>query len=320
MDKIINVKEIVARLKEGLKKRVENIKLEAEITPKLAVILANDSAASKLYVKKKSQLCDELGIEQETYEIGNDVEEEEVLNLIEKLNQDDSVDGILVQMPLYKHLNVEEVLLAIDPSKDVDALHPYNIGRCVAGYKVVKPCTAKGVITILDELKEPIEGKNVVIVGRSILVGKPLSYMFLERNATVTVCHSKTVDIGDMTRKADILVVATGVPSLIKEDMVKQGAIVIDVGINKLANGKIVGDVDIDNVLKRVRLITPVPGGVGLTTVLSLMQNLVELTEENYGVKYIPFEQVEEKKTVKQKVKDIPKNLKKYVVGKKKNI
>lgn len=283
MDKIIDVKQIVADIKETILKRVDYLKSE-EIVPKLAVILANDDEASKLYVSKKDQLCKELGVEQITYTYDSNVNQDDILNKIDELNDDDTINAILVQMPLFKHLDAEEIIMAINPDKDVDGFHPNNLGKIVAGYKVTYPATPKGIIKILDSIGETIEGKRAVIVGRSIIVGKPVAHMLMNRGATITICHRKTVDLGDATRKADILVVATGVPKLITESMVKQGAIVIDVGVNRV-DGKVVGDVDFDGVLKRAKYITKVPGGVGLTTVVCMVENVVELTERQNNIK-----------------------------------
>ena len=321
MDKIIDVKKIIKDKKENLKKRVENIKIEEETITKVAVVVLNDDEKTKIFVEKKAELCEEIGIEQETHFLNNDVTQEEVEVLIEKLNKDDSIYGIILQLPAYKGLDIEETILAIDPEKDVEGLHPYNLGKLVSNTSSIKPCTPKGILTILESQGVEIEGKNVTIVGRSLLVGKPLAHILMQKNATVTVCHTKTKDLGSMTRTADILVVATGIPNLITEEMVKEGAIVIDVGINKLENGKVVGDVELDSVLKRCGMITPVPGGVGLTTVLSLVENIVEITENKLGIKYIEYAVKEDKESKKSKIRAIPSRLKGYFKNKKiKNI
>ncbi|MDO4283252.1 MAG: bifunctional 5,10-methylenetetrahydrofolate dehydrogenase/5,10-methenyltetrahydrofolate cyclohydrolase [Clostridia bacterium] len=277
MGEIVNVKEIVESKKVELKRRIENLK-EKRIFPKLALILANDDKASRVYVGNKRKLCHELGVLEEEYTFDENVVEEELINVIKKLNKDDSVDGILVQLPLYNHLNESKILDCISPNKDVDGFHPLNLGKLMIGEKTTVSCTPKGVMTILESLNVNLSGKDAVIVGRSRIVGKPMAQLLLSKNATVTTCHSKTKDLKEYTKKADILVVAVGVPHLIKKDMVKEGAIVLDVGINRI-DGKLQGDVDTQDVLEKVEYITSVPGGVGLTTVISLMENLIEIAE-----------------------------------------
>jgi len=202
------------------------------------------------------------------------------LELIEKLNNDKTVHGILVQLPIYNHLDTSEILEAISPSKDVDGFHPVNIGKIMQGTGGIAPCTPKGVMTILEELGIEIEGKKATVVGRSIIVGRPMGALLLNKGATITTCHSKTTNLKEHTKNADILVVAVGKPHLVTEEMVKEGAIVIDVGINRV-DGKLIGDVDTENVAKKAKYITPVPGGVGLTTVYTLMENVVELAEKS---------------------------------------
>ena len=204
----------------------------------------------------------------------------EVINIIDRLNSDDSVHGILVQLPVFKHLDERKILERIDPSKDVDGFHPMNLGSLVMGNNRIVACTPKGIMMILKETGVDLTGKTAVVVGRSVIVGKPISQLLLNANATVITCHSKTVDLKKYTKMADILVVAAGVPHLVTEDMVKKGSIVIDVGINRI-DGKIVGDVDTENVKKVAKYITPVPGGVGITTVVSLLGNLIEMAENN---------------------------------------
>ncbi len=277
MGEIINVKEIVSRKKENLKLEIEELKSKG-IIPKLVVILANNEDASRVYVSKKRKLCKELGILEEEYIFDETVKEQEIEDLLEKLNNDILVHGILVQLPLFKHLDSKKILETISPKKDVDGFHPVNIGKLMQGTGSIVPCTPKGIMTILNEVQPNIEGKEAVVVGRSLIVGRPMSALFLNKGATVTTCHSKTKNLKDHTSKADILVVATGVAHLITEDMVKEGSIVIDVGINRL-DGKLIGDVDTENVVKRAKYVTPVPGGVGLTTVYTLMENLVELAK-----------------------------------------
>lgn len=283
MGEKINVKDIVKRKKEELKQKVESLK-ERGIQPKLAVILASEDEASKIYVGKKRKMCDELGIEQVEYIFDKSVTTEKIVDTVKKLNSDKTVNGILVQLPLFKHIDMDKVLDTISDKKDVDGFHPLTLGKLFIGEKeTFIPCTPKGIMTILDDIKTEYEGKHAVIVGRSRIVGKPISQLLLKRGATVTVCHSKTKDISIYTKQADILVAAVGKPHIITEDMIKPGAIVIDVGINRV-DGKILGDVDTENALKVCSKITPVPGGVGLTTVLSLLENVVQAVQEQNNI------------------------------------
>lgn len=279
MGEKINVKDIVKRKKEELKQRVEFLKKEG-IQPKLAVILASEDEASKIYVGKKRKMCDELGIEQVEYIFDRNITTENIVDIVEKLNKDRSVNGILVQLPLFKHIDMDKVLDTISDKKDVDGFHPLTLGKLFIGEKeTFISCTPKGIMTILDDIGTDYEGKHAVIVGRSRIVGKPISQLLLKRGATVTVCHSKTKDISVFTKQADILVAAVGRPHIITKDMIKPGAIVIDVGINRV-DGKILGDVDTEKALEVCSKITPVPGGVGLTTVLSLLENVVQAAQE----------------------------------------
>lgn len=279
MGEKINVKDIVKRKKEELKQKVESLKKRG-IQPKLAVILASEDEASKIYVGKKRKMCDELGIEQVEYIFDKSVTTEKIVDTVKKLNSDKTVNGILVQLPLFKHIDMDKVLDTISDKKDVDGFHPLTLGKLFIGEKeTFIPCTPKGIMTILDDIGTDYEGKHAVIVGRSRIVGKPISQLLLKRGATVTVCHSKTKDISVFTKQADILVAAVGRPHIITKDMIKPGAIVIDVGINRV-DGKILGDVDTENALEVCSKITPVPGGVGLTTVLSLLENVVQAAQE----------------------------------------
>lgn len=283
MGEKINVKEIVTRKKEELKDRVNSLK-KMGIQPKLSVILASEDEASKIYVGKKRKMCEELGIEQDEHILDESVTTDEVVDIINTLNKDKSVNGILVQLPLFKHLDMDRVLDTISEKKDVDGFHPLTLGKLFIGEKeTFISCTPKGIMTILDDIGVECEGKHAVIVGRSRIVGKPISQLLLKRGATVTVCHSKTKDISLYTKQADILVAAVGKPHIITKDMVKKDAIVIDVGINRI-DGKILGDVDTENVLEVCDKITPVPGGVGLTTVLSLLENVVQATIEQNDI------------------------------------
>lgn len=283
MGEKINVKDIVKRKKEDLKKEVEVLK-ERGISPKLAVILASEDEASKIYVGKKRKMCEEMGIEQEEYILDSSKTTQDVVDIVKKLNADKTVNGILVQLPLFKHMDMDEVLDSISDKKDVDGFHPLTLGKLFIGEKeTFISCTPKGIMTILDDIGVDCEGKHAVIVGRSRIVGKPISQLLLKRGATVTICHSKTRDISVFTKQADILVAAVGKPHIITKDMVKPGSIVIDVGINRI-DGKILGDVDTENVLDVCDKITPVPGGVGITTVLSLLENVVQAAKEQNNI------------------------------------
>ncbi len=278
MQNIIDVKSIVDESKEKLKKEIEELK-KKDIHPKLAVILANNDSASQIYVNKKRKMCEELGIIDEEYILDENVTTEDMLEIINKLNNDKSVDGILVQLPVFKHLDEKLILNTISPLKDVDGFHPENLGKLLIGEDTIVSCTPKGIMKIIDSLGEDLTGKNAVVVGRSRIVGKPIACLLLNRNATVTICHSRTKNLEEYTKNADILIVAVGKASLVNKEMVKEGAIVIDVGINRI-EGKIKGDVDTLEVANKAKYITPVPGGVGLTTVLSLMENVVEVAKK----------------------------------------
>lgn len=278
MGKIINVGEIVQEKKEKLKIKIEEL-AKKNVIPKLAVIIANDDISSKIYVGNKRKVCDELGVEGVEYNLEDKITTQEVIDIICKLNNDKNVDGILVQLPLFKYLNKNDILNSIDSSKDVDGFHPLNLGKLVSSNDGIVACTPKGIMTILENTGIEIMGKEAVVVGRSIEVGKPISALLLSKGATVTTCHSKTIDLKSHTKRADILVVAVGVPHLITKDMVKENATVIDVGINRV-DGQVVGDVDTIGVLETVEYITPVPGGVGLTTVISLIENLVDIASK----------------------------------------
>lgn len=272
---IINVREIVERKKVKLRTKIEELN-DSGIIPKLALILANNEDSSRSYIKSKRKLCEELGVKEEEYVFESTVTTKDIITLINNLNNDDSVTGILVQLPLFDSLDEKLILNSIDPQKDVDGFHPLNLGKLLVGEDTIIPCTPKGIIGIIDELGIDLQGKEAVVVGRSKIVGKPIAQLLLSKGATVTICHSKTKDLSMHTKMADLLVVATGVPNLVTADMVKEDSIVIDVGINRV-DGKIVGDVDTINVSKKCKYITPVPGGIGLTTVLSLLENLVQM-------------------------------------------
>ena len=275
MAEFLDGKTISQKIKEGLKKEVEELKKNG-IVPKLAVIMIGDDPSSKIYVRNKSIACNEIGIEYEEYLLNENITMDELLALIDKLNKDDSVNGILLQSPIPRGLDINEAFKSIDPKKDVDGFNPVNVGKLCLGQDSFISCTPYGIIKLLEEYGIQIEGKDAVVVGRSNIVGKPMMQCLLNKNATVTICHSKTIKLERVTKKADILVVAVGKPKFITADMVKEGAIVIDVGINRGEDGKLCGDVDFDEVSKIASYITPVPGGIGPMTIAMLMNNIVK--------------------------------------------
>ncbi|MGO1528268.1 bifunctional methylenetetrahydrofolate dehydrogenase/methenyltetrahydrofolate cyclohydrolase FolD [Senegalia sp. (in: firmicutes)] len=269
----INGKEVSKKIREELQNEIDQLK-EKGITPGLSVIIVGDNPASKTYVKSKDKACKQLGMKSEVHSLDGDVSEEELLNLIDKLNNDETIHGILVQLPLPNHIDEKKVIEKISPNKDVDGFHPINAGKLLVGEDTFIPCTPHGIIKLMESENIDIEGKRAVILGRSNIVGKPISLLLLEKNATVTICHSKTENLKEITKEADILIAAIGKANFVKSDMVKDGAIVIDVGINRV-DGKLVGDVDFDSVNKLNGFITPVPGGVGPMTITMLIYNTV---------------------------------------------
>lgn len=273
MGRIIDGRRISSEIREDVNSRVLELGSKG-ISIGLATIMLGEDPASEIYVGMKHRACEKAGIYSKNYRLDGDTSEGELIALIEKLNRDDSIHGILVQLPLPEHINRNRVMAAISPDKDVDGFHPVNMGKLVLGEELLVPCTPKGIIRMLDYEKIDVEGKDTVIINHSPVVGKPLALMFLNRDATVTVCHVKTEDISEYSRDAEILVVAAGVPALIKEDMVKKNSIVIDVGINRV-DGGIVGDVDFNNVKDKASLITPVPGGTGPMTIAMLLDNTI---------------------------------------------
>ena len=279
MSQIIDGKELAKHIREELKEEVKELK-NAEIYPKLAVIMVGDDPASKVYVRNKSRACEDVGIEYEEYLLPAKTTREELLELIEKLNNDERVHGILVQSPLPERLDANEAFRTILPKKDVDGFHPVNVGKLSLNQDCFVSCTPYGIIKMLETYNIPIEGANAVIIGRSNIVGKPLAQCLLNKNATVTICHSKTKNLKEITKKADILIAAIGKPKFVTEDMVKENAIVIDVGINRNEEGKLVGDTDFENIKEKVSFITPVPGGVGPMTIAMLMYNVVKATKQ----------------------------------------
>jgi len=285
---IINGKEIAEEIKAELKEKISELK-ERGVTPGLAVVLVGDDPASHVYVRMKGKACEELGIYSETLKYPADLSEEELLNIIDGLNENPRIHGILVQLPLPKHINETKVLNRIKPEKDVDGFHPVNVGKMLIGDPGFLPCTPHGIQELLLRSGNDPEGKHVVVVGRSNIVGKPVAAILMQKkkgaNATVTVCHSRTRDLPGICRQADILIAAMGVPEFIKGDMVKEGAVVIDVGVNRVDDPsakrgyRLVGDVDFEAVKEKASAITPVPGGVGPMTIVMLMKNTVIAAE-----------------------------------------
>lgn len=275
MTQVIDGKKISQEIKDELREKVASLKNEGREAA-LAVILVGNDPASTVYVGNKKKACEYIGIRSQSYELAEETSEEELLELIEKLNQDDSVNGILVQLPLPKHICEDKIIRAISPQKDVDGFHPQNVGKLVIGEEGFVPCTPAGIILMLKRSGIEIEGKNCVVVGRSNIVGKPMALLMLRENATVTVAHSRTQNLKEICRQADILIVAIGKPQFITAEYIKEGAVVVDVGIHRDENNKLCGDVKYDEVAEHTSAITPVPGGVGPMTIAMLMHNCVE--------------------------------------------
>lgn len=273
---VINCKEIAEKIIFDSKREIEKLK-KSGVFPKLAVIMVGDNEASKIYVHNKEEACKKAGIETEEFVYDKSISQEELISIIENLNSDDKITGILVQLPLPKHIDETKICNTISPLKDVDVFNPQNFGKFVLGRSNLTPCTACGIIKILEYQKINLSGKNCVVIGRSNIAGKPTALLLTNCDATVTLCHSKTKNLEDFCTGADIIVSATGVPKLIKKDMVKKGSVIIDVGINRDESGKICGDVDFDNVEPLCSYITPVPGGVGPVTVATLVENTAKL-------------------------------------------
>ena len=271
MATIIDGKKVSEDLREDLKVQTEKFVEETGIQPHLVVVIVGNNPASMTYVRNKKRSCEAVGFKSTVIELADTITEADLLAQIDVLNQDDSVHGILVQLPLPKHINEDHIISAIDVKKDVDGFHPYQVGCLASGLDSLKPCTPAGVIELLKAYDIEIEGRHAVIIGRSHIVGKPLVQLLLEENATVTVCHSRTQNLSMLTQMADILIVAIGRPHFVTADMVKEGAVVVDVGINRLETGKLVGDVDFDTVEPKASYITPVPGGVGPMTITMLL-------------------------------------------------
>ncbi|MDD6719809.1 bifunctional methylenetetrahydrofolate dehydrogenase/methenyltetrahydrofolate cyclohydrolase [Lactobacillus porci] len=282
MGKILDGKALAQHLGRNLAEETNSLKSHG-INPKFCVINIGEDPASKVYVRSKRKKAEKIGIKQVVYQLPEDESEEDVLRLIDRLNADSEVAGLMVQLPVPDQIDVDKVIERIDPEKDVDGLTPANIGRLWMGKHFVEPATAAGIIALLDHYQIDLNGKNAVIVGRSNIVGKPLAALMLERNASVSILHSHTRDLGELTRRADILVSAVGKPHMIKAEMVKEGAVVIDVGINRV-DGQLMGDVDFDQVKDKASWITPVPGGVGPLTVEFLMEEVIKLTRRQHGL------------------------------------
>ena len=276
MATIIDGKAISQKIRSEVKAATEILIREKGVTPGLAVVLVGDNPASKVYVGSKEKACVEMGFYSEKHVLPVTASQDELLKLIDKLNKDKNIHGILVQLPLPKQINEDLVLEAITPEKDVDGFHPYNVGRLAVGKPLFQPCTPYGMMKMLEYSNISVEGKHAVIIGRSNIVGKPIALMLLQKSATVTICHSKTKDLKAEVKRADIVVAAIGKPEFVTGDMLKEGAVVLDVGINRLESGKLVGDVNFASAEKVASAITPVPGGVGPMTIAMLMFNTLE--------------------------------------------
>ncbi len=267
---------MAADTKARVKERTEELKNTYHITPGLAVVIVGDDPASRVYVNNKKKACEAVGFVSEEYALPAETTQEELLALVETLNNKSDINGILVQLPLPKHLDDKAVIAAINPQKDVDAFHAVNVGKIMLGEYDFLPCTPAGVMEMLHSYQIPVEGKECVVIGRSNIVGKPMGMLLLHENGTVTICHSRTKNLAEVCRRADILVAAVGIPKFVKADMVKEGAVVIDVGMDRDENGKLCGDVDFENVKEKCSFITPVPGGVGPMTIATLMKNTLK--------------------------------------------
>ena len=283
---IIDGKATAKEIKQEVAKKAEVYAAEFGRKPGLAVVIVGDDPASRVYVNGKKKACAEVGLLSEEYALPEKTTQEELLSLVDRLNASEHIDGILVQLPLPSHLNEDEIIARIDPRKDVDGFHPVSAGNLVIGRQCLKPCTPTGIIELIRRTGVEINGKKAVVIGRSNIVGKPVAMMLLGENATVTICHSKTVNLAETCREADILVAAVGRPEMVKGSWIKPGAVVIDVGVNRLADKKLVGDVDFEEAKEVAGYITPVPGGVGPMTITMLMNNTVEAAFNSRGCEY----------------------------------
>lgn len=276
MAAVIDGNKIAQDIRNEVRQSTIELKDQNGITPGLAVVLVGEDPASLIYVKRKATACAEVGFLSREYKLPAETQEEELLQIVKKLNRNKLVHGILVQLPLPKHISTERIIAAIDPVKDVDGFHPYNVGGLVSGTPLFVPCTPRGIMELISRSGIELVGKEAVVVGRSNIVGKPIALLLLAQNATVTMCHSRTKDLPAVTGRADVLIAAIGKPQMIKANMVKNGAVVIDVGVNRLENGKLAGDVAFDEVAPKASFITPVPGGVGPMTIAMLMKNTLD--------------------------------------------
>ncbi len=281
MATIMDGKALSLKLKEQMKQRIEQLKQQG-INPKLVVVLVGDNSASQVYVRNKHKSCGEVGIESEVITMPEQTTQQELLEVVERLNQDETVDGILVQLPLPKQIDEKTVLRSILPEKDVDGFHPVNVGLLSIGDECFAPATPSGIIAMFQEYGIDIAGKNCVVIGRSNIVGKPMAALLLKNNATVTICHSKTEDLASYTRRADVVIVATGRRHTLTAEMVKEGAVVVDVGMNRNEQGKLCGDVDYEEVKEKASFITPVPGGVGPMTITELLENTIQAAQRHH--------------------------------------
>jgi methylenetetrahydrofolate dehydrogenase (NADP+)/methenyltetrahydrofolate cyclohydrolase len=276
MGSIIDGNKIAQDIRNEVRQSAISLKEHKGIVPGLAVVLVGEDPASQVYVGRKAKACAEVGFLSREYKLPAETDEEKLLKIIRKLNRDKLIHGILVQLPLPKHISTEKIIAAIDPHKDVDGFHPYNVGGLVTGSPLFIPCTPQGIMELIARTGIDLKGKEAVVVGRSNIVGKPIALLLLAQHATVTICHSRTKNLPVVTRRADILIAAVGKAHMIKADMVKDGVIVIDVGVNRLENGKLAGDVDFNEVAPKASYITPVPGGVGPMTIAMLMKNTLD--------------------------------------------
>ncbi len=276
---LLDGKALSAKIEADVANKVKNLKSKTGLVPGLAVVLVGQDPASAAYVNMKKKACDRVGFYSVTHEMPEDISQEAIENTIKMMNNNPNIDGILIQLPLPKQIDTTKILELVDPSKDVDGFHPYNVGRLTTGLDGFVPCTPLGVMELLKEYDIDVKGKNCVVVGASNIVGKPMAALLLNANATVEICHIFTDDLKKHTLDADMIFVGAGVINLIKEDMVKEGAIIVDIGINRADSGKLVGDVDFDRVSKKCSYITPVPGGVGPMTISMLLSNTLKATE-----------------------------------------
>ena len=276
MGNIIDGNKIAQDIRNEVRQSTRELKEQKGIIPGLAVVLVGEDPASQVYVGRKAKACAEVGFLSREYKLPAETEEKKLLKIIKTLNKDPLIHGILVQLPLPKHIATEKIIAAIDPNKDVDGFHPFNVGGLVTGTPLFVPCTPRGIMELISRSGIDLTGKEAVVVGRSNIVGKPMALLLLAQNATVTMCHSKTKNLATVTGRADILIAAIGRPHMITANMVKEGAVVIDVGVNRLENGKLAGDVAFDEVTAKASFITPVPGGVGPMTIAMLMKNTLD--------------------------------------------